>query len=82
MIDLNKAIELANVFYRGKGQYELTKIYEAEQIWIIYARKDNRPRFGSAGISIDKESGEIKSFILPSDTNLAILKNAKLITIK
>lgn len=78
MIDFNKAIEIAKAYYHEKGQFELTKIYEAEHIWVVYAGKKDQPKFVSAGISIDKESGEIKSFILPSRTNFEILKNAKL----
>lgn len=78
MIDFNKAIELAKAYYREKGQLELTKIYEAEHIWVVYAGKKDQPKFGNAGISIDKENGEIKSFILPSRINFEILKNAKL----
>lgn len=78
MIDFNKAIELAKAHYREKGQLELTKIYEAEHIWVVYAGKKDLPKFGNSGISIDKETGEITSFILPSRTNFEILKTAKL----
>lgn len=78
MIDFNRAIEIARGYYREKGQLELTKIYEAEKIWVVYAGKKDQPRFGGNGISIDKETGEICSFILPSRTNFEILKKAKL----
>ena len=78
MIDFDNAIRIAKEYYCKKGELELTKIYEAEKEWIVYAGKKDQPKFGNAGISIDKESGDIKSFILPSRENFEILKNAKL----
>lgn len=77
MIDFKKAIEIAQKYYQEKGQLNLTKIYEAENIWIVYAGKREQPKFGNAGIAIDKKTGAISSFILPSRTNFEILKNAK-----
>ena len=77
MINFNDAIEIAQKYYQGKGQSKLTKIYESEDIWIVYAGKKEQPKFGSAGIAIDKETGTVSSFILPSHTNFEILKNAK-----
>ena len=78
MIDFKKAIEIAQKYYQEKGQLELTKIYESKNIWVVYAGKKEQPRFGNAGIAIDKETGEMSSFILPSRTNFEILKNAKM----
>lgn len=77
MIDFKNAIEIAQKYYQEKGQLNLTKIYESENIWVVYAGKKEQPKFGNAGIAIDKETGEISSFILPSRTNFEILKKAK-----
>ncbi|MFQ9940115.1 MAG: hypothetical protein ACLRV8_04260 [Blautia hansenii] len=76
MIDFKKAIEIAQKYYQEKGQLELTKIYESKNIWVVYAGKKSS-RFGNAGIAIDKETGEISSFILPSRTILKSLKMQK-----
>ena len=78
MIDFNKAIELAQEYFHEKGEHKLNRIFEAELIWVVYAGNRERPRYGSSGISIDKQTGEIKRFILPSKVNFEILKNAKL----
>lgn len=78
MIDFNKAIEIAKAHFSVKGEEHLTKIYESDNSWIVYAGKTGQVKFGNMGISIDKESGEIKNFILPSRENFEILKNAKL----
>ena len=78
MIDFKEAIEIAQKYFQEKGQSNLTKIYESENIWAVYAGRKEQPKFGNAGIAIDKETGEISSFILPSRTNFEILKNAKL----
>ena len=78
MIDFKEAIEIAQKYFQEKGQSNLTKIYESENIWVVYAGRKEQPKFGNAGIAIDKETGEISSFILPSRTHFEILKNAKL----
>ena len=78
MIDFKNAIEIAQKYYQEKGQLYLTKIYESDEIWIVYAGKKDQLKFGNAGIAIDKETGKISSFILPSRTNFEILKKAKL----
>lgn len=79
MMELNKAIQIAKAYYAEKGMDELTKIYDAGTLWIIYAGKKDQVQYGSSAISIHKTSGEIKSFILPSRENFAILRNAVLV---
>lgn len=81
MIDFHGALELARKYYAEKGLDELTKVYDADKIWVVYAGKKDQPKFGNSGIAIDKESGEISRFILPSRVNFEILKNATLIDI-
>ena len=39
-------------------------------------------KIGGAAISIDKASGDVSTFVLPSKENFEILKNAKLINIE
>lgn len=78
MIDFDEAIEIAKSHYSEKGNFKLTKIYEAEHIWIVYAIANDQIKYGNVGISIDKKSGELKSFILPSKANFEILKSAVL----
>ncbi|MGM9521467.1 MAG: hypothetical protein ACI3VB_03205 [Oscillospiraceae bacterium] len=82
MIDLNSALEIARKYYDERGMQDLTKVYDAENAWIIYAGKKDQPRYGNAGISIDKETGDISSFVLPSRRNFEILKNATLIELE
>lgn len=79
MIDIHDAIELAKKYYAEKGLDELTKVYDAEEAWIVFAGKEDQPKYGSSGVAIDKGTGEINPFILPSRENFEILKNATLI---
>ena len=81
MIDFSTAIEIAKIYFAKKGLEELTKVYDADKIWVIYAGKKDQLRFGNSGIAVDKETGEISTFILPSRINFEILKNATLIEI-
>ena len=78
MLDFNKAIEIAKAHFALKDDERLTKIYESDNSWIVYAGNPSQIRFGNMGISINKETGEITNFILPSRKNFEILKNAKL----
>ncbi len=81
MIDFQNAIDIARKYYSEKGLEELTKVYDADKIWVVYAGKKDQPKFGNAGIAIDKETGEISRFVLPSRTNFEILKKATLMNI-
>ena len=79
MIDFHSAVDLARKYYAEKGLDELTKVYDADKTWVVFAGKKDQPKFGNSGIAIDKESGEINRFILPSRANFEILKKATLI---
>ena len=39
MIDFHRAIELEKKYYAEKGFDELTKVYDAEKIWVVFAGK-------------------------------------------
>jgi len=82
MIDFEKAKEIAKEYYSGIGMNKLTKVYENDEMWIVYATKDDQTQYGGYGISINKETGDISKFILPSKKNFEILKQAKLIVIE
>lgn len=82
MIEFKDALEIAKNYYRSKGQQEITKMYEADKMWIVYGGKRGQAKIGGAAITIDKENGQVGSFLLPSKENFAILKAAKLIDIE
>ncbi len=82
MIDMHCAIELATKYFWAKGNQTITKFYESESAWIVFGGKNGQIKFGNAGISIDKATGEISKFILPSKTNFEILEKAKLLDIR
>lgn len=78
MIDFELAKKIAKEYYDERGMDKLTKVYESNDIWVVYATKDGKIRYGGHGIAINKETGEISDFILPSKENFEILRNAKL----
>lgn len=82
MIDFEKAKEIAKEYYSGIGMNKLTKVYENDEMWIVYATKDDQTQYGGCGISINKETGDASKFILPSKKNFEILKKAKLIIVE
>lgn len=79
MIDLSKALMIGKKYYEANGGLEITKVYESEKMWIMFAKKNGLVRYGSIGISIDKNSGKVEDFFLPSDENFEILDNSTLI---
>lgn len=81
MIDLNQACKLAKEYYeKNTDKKLLSKIYEHKEMWIIYS-KTNEVEFGGYGISIDKETAEIKIFILPSRKNFEILAASRIVEV-
>ena len=78
MIDFDAALNIARNYYRNEEGMHITKVYEAEDMWIIYAKKGKQVKYGNAGISVNKNNGETQTFILPSRKNFEILKKAKL----
>lgn len=81
MTDFKSALEIAkNHFGENKT---VTKLYDAPDVWVAFAmRKDGAMHVGSSGIKIDKVTGKISRFILPSDENFALLDSAQMIEIK
>lgn len=82
MIDYKSAIEIAKNYYQQYGNMTLTKIFDSEDMWIIYAKQSEQPIFNSVAVSINKSNGEVSSFVLPSRKNFEILKSAKAIDYK
>lgn len=82
MVEFKDALQIAKDYYFAKGQQEITKMYEADKMWIVYGGKKGHAKIGGAAITIDKGNGQIGSFLLPSKENFAILKTATLIEIE
>lgn len=81
MIDIIKACKLALEYYKeNTDKTALSKVYDHKDMWIIYARSD-KIEYGGYGISINKNTGEIRMFTLPSQENFAILKDSVLVDI-
>lgn len=80
-MDINMAREIAASYFKEHGDLDISKVYDADTMWIMFGRKNGSVRYGSGGISIDKATKEIKPFILPSDENFEILDKAMLIEI-
>lgn len=81
MIEYKDALKIAKDYYYAKGQQELTKMYETDEMWIVYGGKKGQIKIGGAAITINKKNGQIENFILPSKENFAIIKAAKLVEI-
>ena len=76
IMSASEALEIAKNYYKEHGNIEVGKIYEARNMYIVFGKSPNGVRYGSKGISISKDSGNINSFILPSVGNFKILSEA------
>ena len=79
MITYEAALAIAKEHFASVPDREITKVYESDDSWIVFAVIKDQPQYSSTGISVCKTNGEVKRFILPSKENFRILHNAKLI---
>lgn len=81
MIQLDNAIQIAKDYYHSyTNNAEISFIvHETDNLWVIFGEKKGKIKYGGQGITIDKETGEVKYFSLPSKENFKILESAKLV---
>ena len=72
MFSFEEACEKAFKYFNNK----LYKALETKSLYIFYGG-DNRVEVGGYGISINRNNGELKPFILPSKENFKILNESK-----
>lgn len=81
MIGRFKARQLADKYFAEIGFGESSNVYfdsEEEGIWIFFPKHpEGQIRYGSGGVAVAKDTGEIESFKLPSRKNFKILRKAK-----
>lgn len=73
MINLETALNKAKEYLKCT---EVGKILEAPGYWIIYKRTEEI-EVGGYGALVSMDTGEIKSFILPSEENFELLDKSK-----
>lgn len=76
MIDLKTAIKLAEEFFAKIGE-KIIQINESKDYFIVFgADSKNEVKYGKSDIKINKISGEITDFILPSPENFKLLRES------
>ena len=73
---LESAMQVAKEYFAEQELPDILEVYETNNAWIFFGGISGVIMYGSFGISISKESGQICDFDLPSDENFAILENA------
>lgn len=76
LIDLEKAKKIALRYFELNDLGEIHKMYDSENIWIVFPEREGKLIYSSSGIQISKETGVVSMFILPSLRNFEILKAA------
>ena len=78
MLNFEEACEMAVKFFESKNKEgRLTSAKETDELYIFYYGIPNMMAVGDQGISINKNTKEIKMFILPNKENFEILKTSK-----
>ena len=80
IINLDEVIEIAKKHYNFDKQFDVLKIFDADNVWLASSGwKDKVSYGGNSMIMINKDNGEISSFCLPNQKNFKILGKAKLV---
>ena len=74
-------LKLAKEFYAKKGLPDILEVYETSDVWIVFGGIKGKVIYGSVGISISKDDGGIRDFVLPSEQNFECLEQATKIEI-
>ena len=79
MIDKQKAIEIARTHFQEHGSLTVTRALENDSMWIFFAGNEKSGQVACAThvISVDKQTGEISNFRMPSRESFEILKSSK-----
>ena len=82
MINRATAVKIANDYFAQRGGLIPKRMYETEEAMIVYASKGANSTYASAGIAINKTTGEVEDVSLRTSDNLDLLKNAKMVSLK
>ena len=78
MLNFEEACQMAVNFFESKNKEgKLKSALETDELWIFYYGIPNMVAVGDPGISINKNTREIRMFILPNKENFSILGKAK-----
>lgn len=79
MIDKQKAIEIARKYFQEHGSLTVTGALENDSMWIFFAEneKSGQVAYATHGISVDKQTGEVSNFLMPSRESFKILESSK-----
>ena len=75
MYEFLELIQIAKDYYKQKGETQLIKAYDNRDSLIVYP-KSSENRFGASAIIIDKKTGTINTFFLPSKENFQLLRES------
>lgn len=82
MINFNDACQIAvQYFVENTLKTGICKALDTDGIWIFFGGKLNEVEFGGYGVSVNKATGNVEDFILPSDKNFALLDKAIVVEI-
>lgn len=70
MLNFEESCEMAVKFFESKNKEDrLKSALETDELWILYYGIPNMIAVGDSGIRINKNTKEIKMFILPNKEN-------------
>ena len=79
MITIENACMLAKRFFKKESYCDsIAQILECDSCWIIVCGyPEDEPEMDPCSVVVEKETGAVSSFILPSPEGFALLRKAK-----
>lgn len=74
---INELCKSAEEHFQQLGEKGIRQILEAPTAWIVLPGPYGKVRYGSFSIVVEKETGEIRPFVMPSQEGFALLKVAQ-----
>lgn len=76
MITLNEVLEIGKNYFAQHNE-QIIQVNETESFFILFGANQNKDvKYGRCDIKINKMTGEITHFILPSTENFELLKKS------
>lgn len=83
MIERQEAIEIARKYFREfDDSLTVAGAFENDSMWIFFAENLKQVAYVTHGISVDKQTGKISNFYMPSRESFQILESSKRVELR
>ncbi|MBD5478644.1 MAG: hypothetical protein HDR14_05020 [Lachnospiraceae bacterium] len=77
MMSLEDGCRIAAAYFAEREIRGIRQILTAEKVWIFLPGEKGVVEFGGNGVTVDRQTGEARPFILPSKEGFRLLQEAR-----